>query len=37
VRYPVTVPAIVFAWLKRLLPIRAMDWVLMRASGGGKR
>ncbi len=36
-RYPVTVPAVLFWWLKRLLPIRAMDWVLMRASGGGKR
>ncbi|TCS68550.1 short-subunit dehydrogenase [Sulfuritortus calidifontis] len=36
-RYPVTVPAVAFWWLRRLLPIRAMDWVLMRASGGGKR
>jgi NAD(P)-dependent dehydrogenase (short-subunit alcohol dehydrogenase family) len=36
-RYPVTVPSVAFWWLKRLLPIRAMDWVLMRASGGGKR
>lgn len=36
-RYPVTVPAIAFWWLKRLLPVRAMDWLLMRASGGGKR
>ncbi len=36
-RYPVTVPAVMFWWLKRFLPIRAMDWVLMRASGGGKR
>ena len=36
-RYPVTVPAVAFWWLKRFLPIRAMDWVLMRASGGGKR
>lgn len=36
-RYPVTVPAVAFWWLKRLLPIRWMDWVLMRASGGGKR
>lgn len=36
-RYPVTVPAIAFWWLKRVLPVRAMDWVLMRASGGGKR
>ncbi len=36
-RYPVTVPAVAFWWLKRILPVRAMDWVLMRASGGGKR
>lgn len=36
-RYPVTVPAVVFWWLKRVLPIRGMDWLLMRASGGGKR
>jgi NAD(P)-dependent dehydrogenase (short-subunit alcohol dehydrogenase family) len=36
-RYPVTVPAVAFWWLKRLLSTRAMDWVLMRASGGGKR
>lgn len=36
-RYPVTVPAIAFAWLKRLLPDRWMDLVLLRASGGGKR
>ncbi len=36
-RYPVTVPAVAFWWLKRLLPIRTMDRLLMRASGGGKR
>lgn len=36
-RYPVTVPAVVFWWLKRVLPVRAMDWLLTRASGGGKR
>lgn len=36
-RYPVTVPAVAFGWLKRLLSVRAMDWVLARASGGGKR
>lgn len=36
-RYPVTVPAVAFWWLKRFLPVRAMDWVLMRASGGGRR
>lgn len=36
-RYPVTVPAHAFWWLRRLLGVRAMDWVLRRASGGGKR
>jgi NAD(P)-dependent dehydrogenase (short-subunit alcohol dehydrogenase family) len=36
-RYPVTVPAVAFWWLKRVLPIRALDWLLMRAAGGGKR
>lgn len=36
-RYPVTVPARAFWWLKRLLSIRAMDWLLLRASGEGKR
>ena len=36
-RYPVTVPAVAFWWLKRLLPVRAMDWLLLRASGGGRR
>jgi len=36
-RYPVTVPTHLFAVLKRLLTTRAMDRVLMRASGGGKR
>ncbi|MBI5937809.1 MAG: SDR family oxidoreductase [Betaproteobacteria bacterium] len=36
-RYPVTVPAVAFWWFKRFLPIRWMDWMLMRASGGGKR
>lgn len=36
-RYPVTVPAVAFWWLKRFLSVGAMDWVLMRASGGGKR
>ncbi|MDD2892519.1 MAG: SDR family oxidoreductase [Halothiobacillaceae bacterium] len=35
-RYRVTVPTIAFAWLKRLLPGRWMDVVLLRASGGGK-
>lgn len=36
-RYPITVPSVLFAWLKRILPAAAMDWVLLRASGGGKR
>jgi NAD(P)-dependent dehydrogenase (short-subunit alcohol dehydrogenase family) len=36
-RYPVTLPAVLFWWLRRLLPVRAMDWVLLRASGGGRR
>ncbi|MDE2341917.1 MAG: SDR family oxidoreductase [Betaproteobacteria bacterium] len=36
-RYPVTVPAVAFAWLKRVLPGRVMDWVLRQASGGGRR
>lgn len=36
-RYPVTVPSVAFWWLKRLLSTRAMDRVLLRASGGGKR
>ena len=36
-RYPVTIPSVAFWWLKRVLPVRAMDWVLMKASGGGKR
>lgn len=36
-RYPVTVPAVAFYWLKRVLPIRTMDRLLIAASGGGKR
>ena len=36
-RYPVTVPALVFGWLKRILPVQMMDWVLRQASGGGRR
>ena len=36
-RYPVTVPTYLFATLRRLLTVRAMDRVLSRASGGGKR
>jgi NAD(P)-dependent dehydrogenase (short-subunit alcohol dehydrogenase family) len=36
-RYPVTVPSVLFWWLRRILSVRAMDWVLTQASGGGKR
>jgi NAD(P)-dependent dehydrogenase (short-subunit alcohol dehydrogenase family) len=37
VRYYVTLPTYLFAALKRILPQRAMDWVLTQASGGGAR
>jgi len=36
-RYPVTVPAVAFGWLKRFLSTRMMDRVLNKASGGGGR
>jgi NAD(P)-dependent dehydrogenase (short-subunit alcohol dehydrogenase family) len=36
-RYPITVPSVAFAWLKRLLSTRMMDRVLRKASGSGKR
>jgi NAD(P)-dependent dehydrogenase (short-subunit alcohol dehydrogenase family) len=36
-RYYVTFPTYLFAALKRVLPQWAMDWVLIKASGGGKR
>jgi NAD(P)-dependent dehydrogenase (short-subunit alcohol dehydrogenase family) len=36
-RYPVTLPTIAFAWLKRILPQRWMDKLLIRASGDGQR
>lgn len=36
-RYPVTVPTYLFAALRRLLPARALDVVLRRAGGGGRR
>ncbi len=36
-RYRVTVPTIIFAILKRLLPTSALDYFLMKAGGGGKR
>jgi len=34
VRYYVTFPAHLFAWLKRLLPHTALDWVMARISRG---
>jgi len=37
IRYPITLPTIVFSWLKRILPIRALDLLLMKAGGDGKR
>lgn len=37
VRYRVTVPTIVFAWLKRFLPGRWLDFLLIKAGGDGKR
>lgn len=37
VRYYVTFPTYLFAALKRILPQRTMDWVLMQASGDGAR
>ena len=37
VRYFVTVPTYLFATLRRMLPVRALDWVLARASGEGSR
>lgn len=36
-RYPVTVPAVAFWWLRRVLSTRWMDRVLIKASGGGGR
>lgn len=36
-RYPVTVPTYLFGFLRRILPTRWMDHVLLTASGGGKR
>ena len=37
VRYYVTFPTHLFAVLKRILPQRAMDWVLTKAGGSGTR
>ncbi len=36
-RYRVTVPSHLFAWLKRVLSSRALDRLMRRAGGGGKR
>jgi len=36
-RYRVTVPTKLFAMLKRLLPSKALDWVLLKAGGDGQR
>ncbi|MDZ7622179.1 MAG: SDR family oxidoreductase [Candidatus Competibacteraceae bacterium] len=36
-RYPVTVPTYLFAVLRRLLPTRALDAILRRAGGEGRR
>jgi len=36
-RYPVTVPTYLFAILRRLLPTRALDAILRRAGGEGRR
>jgi NAD(P)-dependent dehydrogenase (short-subunit alcohol dehydrogenase family) len=37
IRYYVTVPTYLFAYLKRILSYRMMDRILLRAGGGGKR
>lgn len=37
IRYPVTFPTHLFAWLKRLLTARALDRLLVRVSGSGQR
>lgn len=36
-RYYVTKPTYIMGFLKRLLSTKVMDWVLIRAGGGGKR
>jgi hypothetical protein len=36
-RYPVTFPAHLFSWLRRLLPGRMLDAILVRVSGAGRR
>ncbi|MEJ2508316.1 MAG: SDR family oxidoreductase [Gammaproteobacteria bacterium] len=37
VRYPVTFPTYLFAWLRRVLPARALDALLIRVSRGENR
>jgi len=37
IRYRVTVPTIVFAYLKRIMPTRWLDTLLIKAGGDGKR
>ena len=37
IRYYVTKPTYIMGFLKRILSSRAMDWVLIRAGGGGGR
>lgn len=37
IRYPITLPTKVFSWLKRLLPTRLLDILLIKAGGDGKR
>ena len=37
IRYPVTVPTYAFAFLKRILPFRWMDSILVAVGGDGKR
>jgi NAD(P)-dependent dehydrogenase (short-subunit alcohol dehydrogenase family) len=36
-RYAVTVPTYLFGFLRRLLGTRQLDWLLLRASGDGRR
>jgi len=37
IRYPVTFPTHLFGVLKRILPLRLMDRILIKVSGGGSR
>jgi NAD(P)-dependent dehydrogenase (short-subunit alcohol dehydrogenase family) len=37
IRYPVTFPTYLFAWLKRVLSARTLDRLLARVSGSGQR